>query len=197
MKHIDLREKMGNFKSFPKGFHYTYIKLIFSALFILVFLLINSGAKIEAIETTHFDISPSASVRSSEEELALVDVSNSKNGNKVKNCWCNNKLIRTSAVELSRQHQVESKRTDIVKTALNMQGPQGYFDCSLFVQTVMAKNGIEVPRSTFQYSTEVGELIEEADILPGDIVLYDSEGWGNPSHVGIMWVSRKFAMLIP
>ena len=88
-------------------------------------------------------------------------------------------------MELSRQHQVESKRTDIVKTALNMQGPQGYFDCSLFVQTVMAKNGIEVPRSTFQYSTEVGELIEEADILPGDIVLYDSEGWGNPSHVGI------------
>ncbi len=72
----------------------------------------------------------------------------------------------------------------IVRTARELIGPRGSFDCSLYVQHVMAKNNIEVPRTTFQYFG-VGTEVDAADLQEGDIVLYDSKNSGTATHVGI------------
>lgn len=61
--------------------------------------------------------------------------------------------------------------------------PDG-FDCSGFVQYVMKQVGISVSRTT---DTQVndGTAIEEANLQPGDIVLFQKSGESTPSHVGI------------
>lgn len=56
------------------------------------------------------------------------------------------------------------------------------FDCSSFVQYVMAQNGIKVPR-TSQQQAAGGHPVPKGQLAPGDIVF--TEGWPHPGHVGI------------
>lgn len=75
---------------------------------------------------------------------------------------------------------------EIAETACDRIGPRGSVDCSLFVQQVMAANGIKVPRTTFAYLSEnAGQKINEEDMRAGDIILYDSKSSGTATHVGI------------
>ena len=57
------------------------------------------------------------------------------------------------------------------------------FDCSGLVQFTFAHFGVYLPRDSFsQYN--VGRPVSEANLLPGDLVFFDSDG-GGASHVGI------------
>lgn len=62
--------------------------------------------------------------------------------------------------------------------------PSG-FDCSGFVQYVMANFGVSMPRSsTEQYS--IGVRVNKSELLPGDLVYFKySQSSYNLSHVGI------------
>ena len=71
----------------------------------------------------------------------------------------------------------------VVNTALAMQGPQGGYDCSSFVQEVYRRIGISIPRSTHGYGS--GQSVSWANIAPGDLILYDSLGVGYTTHVAI------------
>lgn len=57
------------------------------------------------------------------------------------------------------------------------------FDCSGFVQFTYAHFGVYLPRDSYsQYN--VGSSISQSDLLPGDLVFFDTDG-GGASHVGI------------
>ena len=57
------------------------------------------------------------------------------------------------------------------------------FDCSGFIKYVYAKQGIELPPTTYgQY--DVAQHVDTADVKPGDLVFFHtSKGW--TYHVGI------------
>lgn len=57
------------------------------------------------------------------------------------------------------------------------------FDCSGYVQYVFAKVGISIPR-TADTQYEVGTPVSTADLLPGDLVFFETYAPG-ASHVGI------------
>ena len=57
------------------------------------------------------------------------------------------------------------------------------FDCSGYVQYVFAKAGISIPR-TADTQYEVGTPVSTADLLPGDLVFFETYAPG-ASHVGI------------
>ena len=63
----------------------------------------------------------------------------------------------------------------------------GGFDCSLFVQTVFRQAGIYIPRDTPSYSSSSDSIWLDSfsDLLPGDLILYDSLGVGHTTHVAI------------
>lgn len=61
--------------------------------------------------------------------------------------------------------------------------PQG-FDCSGYVQYVMMKCGISIPRTTLQ-QVEVGSYISKNDLQPGDLVFLQNTYRDGVSHVGI------------
>lgn len=60
--------------------------------------------------------------------------------------------------------------------------PSG-FDCSGFVLYVFAHFGVHLGRTSYQ-QFEAGESVHRADLLPGDLVFFDTDGPG-ASHVGI------------
>lgn len=67
--------------------------------------------------------------------------------------------------------------------------PSG-FDCSGFVMFVYAHFGIHLPRTSYgQFSA--GSAVDRADLLPGDLVFFDTAGSG-ASHVGIYAGSDRF-----
>jgi cell wall-associated NlpC family hydrolase len=79
----------------------------------------------------------------------------------------------------------------VISLALSLQGtPYRYggsdptgFDCSGFVQWVFAQQGLALPREVKdQY--RVGDEIDSDDILPGDLVFFETVSNG-ASHVGI------------
>ena len=80
----------------------------------------------------------------------------------------------------------------IAEIALTYAGQaQGYFDCSLFVQTVLAQAGIEGPRSGSEYYSW-GTLVDVdfsdpnlSSLQEGDVIGYDTMGCGWTTHVGI------------
>jgi cell wall-associated NlpC family hydrolase len=62
------------------------------------------------------------------------------------------------------------------------------FDCSGLTRWAFRKAGIKLPHSSYdQY--EMGEKVERADVLPGDLVFFDTAGSG-ASHVGIATDAR-------
>lgn len=61
--------------------------------------------------------------------------------------------------------------------------PQG-FDCSGYVQYVMAKCGIAIPRTTLQQA-QTGRNITKKELLPGDLVFLQNTYRDGISHVGI------------
>ena len=87
---------------------------------------------------------------------------------------------------------------DVVRTALTFAGvpyrnggidPDG-FDCSGFVQYVMAHHGIVMPRRTVE-QFDVGVAIGEHGVMPGDLVFFETVAPG-ASHVGIAVTPRSF-----
>jgi cell wall-associated NlpC family hydrolase len=60
------------------------------------------------------------------------------------------------------------------------------FDCSGFVQYVMARSGIQLPRTAREMKAAVQE-ISAADLRPGDLVFFRS-----PDHVGIYVGDGRF-----
>lgn len=86
----------------------------------------------------------------------------------------------------------------IVQTALDYLGiPYKYggrlpgsIDCSLFVQTVFARNGIKLPRTAAQQS-QVGAPVEVAALQPGDRLYFRMRG-GTIGHTGIYIGNGQF-----
>ena len=86
----------------------------------------------------------------------------------------------------------------VISLALSLQGtpyrnggsdPSG-FDCSGFVQWVFAQQGLALPREVKdQY--RVGSGIDSDDILPGDLVFFETVSSG-ASHVGIALGGGEF-----
>ncbi|MFP4522060.1 MAG: C40 family peptidase, partial [Fibrobacterota bacterium] len=71
---------------------------------------------------------------------------------------------------------------------------RGGADCSGFVQTCYREQGIEIPRvSRFQYSwlKEKGGLMNRDGLRLGDLVFFNSSGYGRISHVGIFWGNKN------
>lgn len=68
--------------------------------------------------------------------------------------------------------------------------PISGFDCSGLVQFVLAHFGIQVGRSSYEQFVE-GTPVYRYDLLPGDLVFFDSGGPG-PSHVGIFLGGNRF-----
>jgi hypothetical protein len=89
-------------------------------------------------------------------------------------------------------------RPDIVKQAFDYLGtPYRYggrlplsVDCSLLVQTVFARRGINLPRTAAaQY--DCGQAVNYADMLPGDRVYFVGKS-GRINHTGIYIGGGKF-----
>jgi len=70
------------------------------------------------------------------------------------------------------------------------ESPRG-FDCSGFVQYVFAKNGITLPRVSYDQAT-VGTPINFCELQPGDLIFLSTETKGIVSHVGIYIGNDQF-----
>lgn len=69
--------------------------------------------------------------------------------------------------------------------------PDG-FDCSGLVQYVFGKNGIELPRVTYN-QINVGASVPPNKLRPGDLVFFDTDRKkSGPDHVGIYMGGGKF-----
>lgn len=64
------------------------------------------------------------------------------------------------------------------------------FDCSGFTSFVFNQVGISLPRTSKEQST-VGDSVKKADLLPGDLVFFITNG-SDISHVGIYIGDKKF-----
>lgn len=65
------------------------------------------------------------------------------------------------------------------------------FDCSGFTSYVFERFGIELPRTSSGQAT-VGTKVAKADLIPGDLVFFNTSGKGI-SHVGIYLGNGKMA----
>lgn len=83
----------------------------------------------------------------------------------------------------------------IIKTAEKYMGTpykygakagSGYFDCSLFTQTVFAENGIKLPRNSRQQS-QLGTSVKWGEWQKGDLLFFwtQATGKGKVGHVAI------------
>lgn len=68
------------------------------------------------------------------------------------------------------------------------------FDCSGFTSYVFAKMNIELSRTSGSQATE-GTKVAKADLIPGDLVFFDTSGSNNGgiTHVGIYVGDGNFA----
>ena len=98
-------------------------------------------------------------------------------------------LLGRDMPEISRGSNVIARR--IISNAMQYMGvpyvfggttPYG-FDCSGYVQYVFAQAGISLPR-TADVQYEVGIPISTAELIPGDLVFFQTYTYG-ASHVGI------------
>lgn len=90
--------------------------------------------------------------------------------------------------------------TDIVNLARQYMGTQyvwggstpSGFDCSGLVQYVFGKNGVTVPRTTYN-QIQVGYSVQPNKLRPGDLVFFDTDRKkSGPDHVGIYIGGGKF-----
>lgn len=89
---------------------------------------------------------------------------------------------------------------DIVNLARQFMGvqyvwggssPSG-FDCSGLVQYVFGKNGVQLPRITYD-QINVGASVQPNKLRPGDLVFFDTDRKrSGPDHVGIYMGGGKF-----
>jgi hypothetical protein len=88
--------------------------------------------------------------------------------------------------------------TDVVRTALGFRGvpyrwggsdPSG-FDCSGFVQYVLAQHGTLIPREVVD-QFEVGRRVSLRDVQAGDLVFFETVSRG-ASHVGMALGGGQF-----
>jgi len=86
------------------------------------------------------------------------------------------------------------KEAAVLRTARSLIGwpykwggisPKTGFDCSGFIWFVFHVNGVNIPRITEQ-QFGTGEIIEYADLRPGDIMFYLVDKKGKSLHVGIL-----------
>ncbi|MNQ69987.1 Gamma-D-glutamyl-L-lysine endopeptidase [compost metagenome] len=87
---------------------------------------------------------------------------------------------------------VEAGASSILKTGEKYLGApykfsakagSGYFDCSLFVQTVFKENGISLPRNSRQQSV-VGDRVSLSKLQVGDLIFFERPS-GYIYHVAI------------
>lgn len=57
------------------------------------------------------------------------------------------------------------------------------FDCSGYITTVFKELGVSLPRSSASMY-DVGESVDQNDLIPGDLVFFNTSGSGI-SHVGV------------
>jgi hypothetical protein len=90
--------------------------------------------------------------------------------------------------------------SDITELARKYLGTQyiwggstpGGFDCSGLVQYVFGKNGISLPRTTYN-QIAVGASVSPDKLRPGDLVFFDTDkSKSGPDHVGIYLGGGKF-----
>ncbi len=67
------------------------------------------------------------------------------------------------------------------------------FDCSGFVSHVFKEElGINLPRTTAQMIQMDAPVIARNDLVPGDLILFNNQGRGRVSHVGIYMGDGEF-----
>lgn len=64
------------------------------------------------------------------------------------------------------------------------------FDCSGYITTVFKELGVTLPRSSASMY-EVGDSVDQNDLIPGDLVFFNTSGSGI-SHVGVYLGGGKF-----
>ena len=95
-----------------------------------------------------------------------------------------------------------SKRANIIrlaKTKLGKRyvwgavGKRGTFDCSGFTNYVYKKNGIRIPRTSFNQS-KYGAYVSRNNLQKGDLIFFDTSKRhkGYVNHVGIYLGNGKF-----
>lgn len=90
--------------------------------------------------------------------------------------------LKSNATNLAQKIITTGKKYIGVPYVWGGSTPSG-FDCSGFVQYVFRQHGIQLPRtSAQQYS--VGTWIAKSNLLPGDLVFFNTSGSG-VSHLGI------------
>jgi len=119
--------------------------------------------------------------------------------------WVAERLIDTREERIARQEGAPAgssgagKGSQIVRTALRYMGcpyvmggtsPSG-FDCSGFVQYVMAQNGIRVTRTSRTLFHD-GTPVSRGQLRPGDVVFFQNTYRRGLSHVGIYVNDNKF-----
>lgn len=67
--------------------------------------------------------------------------------------------------------------------------PKNGFDCSGFVQFLYKKNGIELPRTTYD-QVKAGVAVPKTDLQPGDILFFNTHG--SNTHEGMYIGNGKF-----
>lgn len=66
-------------------------------------------------------------------------------------------------------------------------------DCSAFIQTIMYQSlGVTLPRTSYEQS-QVGELVDKADLKFGDLIFFDTMRKGRVTHVGMYLGNGFFA----
>lgn len=95
--------------------------------------------------------------------------------------------------------QAEASSSSISDTATSLKGikykyggtTKAGFDCSGYIQFVFKQHDISLPRtSSGMHAT--GTKVNKADLLPGDLVFFNTSGKG-VSHVGVYIGGGKFA----
>lgn len=90
-------------------------------------------------------------------------------------------------------------RTDVLQTALAYRGvpylyggddPATGFDCSGFIQFVLAAHALTVPRTAAE-QFQIGRRISARDVQEGDLVFFSTVAPG-ASHVGLALSASEF-----
>jgi cell wall-associated NlpC family hydrolase len=95
--------------------------------------------------------------------------------------------------------QTTNGQPELVRTAFEyLNTPYVYggrlpdsVDCSLFVQTVFRRHGINLPRTAAE-QFQVGEPVDVANLLPGDRLYFYDRGSSTIGHTGLYIGDNKF-----